>query len=97
MPSSSEVRSTPEVVTFSPRAPAERMKEGYLEEGVESSVRSSEATRETWRRLEAEGVVLHLSEVSHGAEVAGASSCVIEKLLVRPETLHGRHLARRGC
>jgi hypothetical protein len=46
---------------FSPRAPAERMKAGYLEEGLASSARSSEVTRETWRREE-EGVVLHLSE-----------------------------------
>jgi len=40
---------------FSPSAPEERVKEGCLEEGFARSVRSSEATRETWRRLEGEG------------------------------------------
>lgn len=41
---------------FSPSVPEEREKEGYLEEGFARSVKSSEATRETWRRLEGEGV-----------------------------------------
>lgn len=49
---------------FSPKAPAERLKVGYFEDGVESSVKSSEATRETWRRLVLVGVALHLSEES---------------------------------
>lgn len=49
----------PDVVMFSPSAPAERMKAEYLDDGVASSVRSSEATRETCRRLVLVGEVLH--------------------------------------
>lgn len=49
------MRSMPEVVMFSPSAPEARENEGYLEEGFASSVRSSEATRETWRRLAGDG------------------------------------------
>ena len=49
------MRSTPEVVIFSPNAPEARENEGYLEEGFARSARSSEAIRETWRRLVGDG------------------------------------------